>query len=518
MRPTDFVAALLVGLLGLLLSSLHVAHVVVHDKPLLATVVGVVFPLALSLVLCYAAVWAIRRRFAAGYTVRLGVWTALGAVAITAVVGTITAHQLLAGHLPADAGFQLATAATGGALGGFLVGVYDVRNQRRADRIEALQRATSRFVEAETHDDVCELIVDLAASELEMPFTAAWLYDEESNTLDPVAITDDGAAVFEEPPVYRAGEGLSWEAFENGSTHVFPDLREEPGRYNEDTPVRSEMILPLGTHGVLNVGSREPDAFDDVDVSTAKLLASAAGAVLDRVDRESELRSQRRALERQNDRLEEFSSIVSHDLRNPLSVAQGYLEVAQDACDSDALAEVEASHQRMEVLISDLLAFARADDAVDPADVTRVDLEAIAWKAWGMVDTEGATLEVDAQAEGLTVLANASRLQQVLENLFRNALEHGPGDRGSTGDLTVRVTPLADDAGFAVEDDGVGIPPTDRQQVFDSGYSTRADGTGLGLGTVERICESHGWTISVTDSSTDGARFEIRTGTTDSSG
>jgi signal transduction histidine kinase len=92
----------------------------------------------------------------------------------------------------------------------------------------------------------------------------------------------------------------------------------------------------------------------------------------------------------------------------------------------------------------------------------------------------------------------------VLENLFRNAIEHGRSD------VTIRVGTLSDETGFYVEDDGPGIPSDTRDEVFEQGYSTADDGTGFGLSIVREIAEAHGWEISATDSAEGGARFEIR--------
>jgi len=76
--------------------------------------------------------------------------------------------------------------------------------------------------------------------------------------------------------------------------------------------------------------------------------------------------------------------------------------------------------------------------------------------------------------------------------------------------VTVRVDTLADEAGFYVADDGPGIPPDDRERIFDHGYSTAAEGTGFGLAIVQQVVRAHGWTITVTESADGGARFEIR--------
>ncbi len=201
-------------------------------------------------------------------------------------------------------------------------------------------------------------------------------------------------------------------------------------------------------------------------------------------------------LERQNARLEEFASIVSHDLRNPLNVAQGRVELAMAECDSEHLESIENALQRSQTLIDDLLSLAREGNEV--CDIGAVNIGALCDSCWHNVATNEATLAVETNQ---TIRADQSRLQQFLENLYRNAIDHG-GD-----DVAVTVGALPD--GFYIEDDGPGIPADERDNVFDSGYSTTEDGTGFGLSIVEEIADAHGWDIRVTESSDGGARFEI---------
>jgi signal transduction histidine kinase len=206
----------------------------------------------------------------------------------------------------------------------------------------------------------------------------------------------------------------------------------------------------------------------------------------------------RRELERQNERLEEFAGMVSHDLRNPLTVAVGRLEVARAESDSEHLETAADALDRMEALIEDVLALARQGQPVDETET--VALGAIAGASWDMVQSDGATLEV---ADDLRFQADPARLQQCFENLFRNAFEHG-GDAD-----TVRVGALDGD-GFYVEDDGEGIPAAERDEVFEYGFTTSEAGTGFGLGIVSEVVDAHGWTISVTEGADGGARFEVR--------
>jgi len=206
----------------------------------------------------------------------------------------------------------------------------------------------------------------------------------------------------------------------------------------------------------------------------------------------------RRELERQNERLERFAGMVSHDLRNPLNVAMSRLELARDTYDDENLATASRALDRMETMIRDVLALARHGQPIDETE--SVTLSAVARQSWRMVDAPAATLTVE---DDLPFTADATRLQHLLENLFRNSLEHGGED------VTIRVGALPDGNGFYVEDDGPGIPPEEREAVFESGYSTAEDGTGFGLAIVDEIVDAHDWERTLTESEAGGVRIEI---------
>ncbi|MFW5919008.1 MAG: PAS domain-containing protein [Halanaeroarchaeum sp.] len=210
----------------------------------------------------------------------------------------------------------------------------------------------------------------------------------------------------------------------------------------------------------------------------------------------TEKKERQEALRRQKERFEEFAHVVSHDLRNPLNVASGRLELARADPAAEHFDAIEQSHERMETLIENLLSVARAGDTI--SNRTSVSLASAAEAAWQNVATGEASLSV---AVDRTVEAEESRLQQLFENLFRNAVEYAGTDP------TVTVGEFQ--GGFYVADDGPGIPADTRRRVFETGYTTAEDGTGFGLSIVERIVEAHDWAITATESATGGARFEI---------
>ena len=212
--------------------------------------------------------------------------------------------------------------------------------------------------------------------------------------------------------------------------------------------------------------------------------------VTERVKRERQLRNQK-------EQLDEFAGVVSHDLRNPLNVAQARAEFLTTDSDSEHLPPLVRSLDRMEEIISDTLTLARQGQVV--AEMDPIQLADLVGTCWSTASTDEATIDIIDQ---ITIFGDRSRLHHVFENLFRNAIEHGGAD------VTVRVGQL-DDHGFYVEDTGPGIPADARDAVFEPGHTSASGGTGFGLTIVKRIAEAHGWGVEIAESAEGGARFEF---------
>jgi PAS domain S-box-containing protein len=281
-------------------------------------------------------------------------------------------------------------------------------------------------------------------------------------------VGDDAAAVFEEFPALEAAA---------------------TGEYDDDQAVTvdidgEERYLDLNISAFENGGGRIIVIRD----------------ITEKRRRQREL-EQKRKLQERNERLDEFATVVTHDLRNPLTIADSHLSFAMEDIDEtvagyDALEDVDQALTRMDRLTEDLLTLARQGQRL--TETESVEFATAVSRAWDQTETADAELVI---VDDGTIKADSSRLNRLFEHLFRNAHQHG------SDEITVRAGLL--DNGFYVEDDGPGIDPDERDRVLEYGYTTQSGGTGLGLSIVNSIAEAHGWGVSITDSEIGGVRIEI---------
>jgi PAS domain S-box-containing protein len=378
----------------------------------------------------------------------------------------------------------------------------DVTEERRRretlERRERVLRETYEVVAARDRSftEKIEAMLGLVREELGVDYGTLSRIEGDDYVFEVVDAVDDAVAAGDVVPLAATNCEV---AASTRRTLVLGDVaRDAPAETDRAGYAEWGIACYLGAptfvegevYGTFCFYDTEPRSeFDDWAVTLVDLLAEWASYELER-------RHAADRLARKNERLERFASVVSHDLRNPLGVLDGSLDLARETGDPAHFDRCERAVERMETLVDELLTLARADgESVTPEPVA---LDEVVRGCWDQVETGDATLD---QTAVRSVVADESRLRRLFENLFRNALDH----TGSA--VTVRVGDLPD--GFFVADDGPGIPAAERDRVFDHGYSTRTGGTGFGLSVVAEAVEAHGWTVRAGESEAGGARFEV---------
>jgi PAS domain S-box-containing protein len=190
-----------------------------------------------------------------------------------------------------------------------------------------------------------------------------------------------------------------------------------------------------------------------------------------------------------------FGDILSHDLKTPLSIIDSNIKLAKERGEMDRLEKAQNAVNRLNELIDDLTNVMKQADLVE--DLEPVELED-AFRSWDSFETPLESLEITGSKE---ILADEMAIKRLADNLVKNTVEHGDAD------VPMRVGVLP--GGFYYEDDGPGIPKDEREDVFQHGYTTKQDGTGFGMVSIKQIALAHGWSMSIEESRTGGARFEF---------
>jgi PAS domain S-box-containing protein len=371
-----------------------------------------------------------------------------------------------------------------------------VNRKRREQTLSALHDAATEIGQADDSGAVYDLLVDTATSVFDLDYAAVDVERDGQLVLESWHKADD--VPHYEQTALDEEETLIARAYNRQETVLVDDATATEFR-SEGSPFRSELAVPIGEFGTFQTVSETPGAFDDQDREFIELLVDHARIKLSQLQDKRRLKEQTTELGEKNEQLEQFTTLVSHDLRNPLNTLQLSLEAAEQSGDPEDFERAKRSADRMEQLLEDLLTLAREGNRVDTR--AGVSLESVVERTWQTVDTGGCELTIE---DDLTLEADRTRLKQLVENLVRNAVKHGE----ETTQVTVDTL---DSGGFFIADDGVGIPADEQEAVFEAGYSTAADGTGFGLAIVQDIVDAHGWDIGVTNGDDGGARFEIRT-------
>ncbi|MFD1588193.1 ATP-binding protein [Halorientalis brevis] len=498
------------------LASIASAAAHIPNEPARGVLFGVVPPLILSLGIVSVGGMLGSGNLPVDSVWRLVGWMVLGMLSAAGMAVLVIEYEAAHGVTIIHSFNVIVNSLAGGATGGLVVGYYDDRRRRWLEKhettkriLETVRQINEHVVKAPDREALFDAIcAEFAASEI---YTFAWVgvLDPDTETVIPVTSAGVANSYLDAIEISMDDETLSKgptaQAIQSGEIQTIQQIRTDP-QYDPwrstalEYGFRSSAAIPIQLveerYGVLNIYSDRPAAFQAREQAVLSELGDTIAHAIYGLNVEQQQQEQYQKLERENERLDRFTSIVSHDLRNPLNVAQMYTETVSETEDLSYTDKIADAHERMETMIDDTLTLARDGRVV--TDLQRVDLPSLVDQCWDVVDTGEATFENLLET---AIQADNRRTRHLFENLIRNAVEH-------TGEaVTIRVGPLDD--GFYVEDTGPGIPEAKRDDVFAPGHTTADDGTGFGLSIVKEIVEAHGWDIRITDGENGGARFEI---------
>lgn len=371
-------------------------------------------------------------------------------------------------------------------------------NLKTIGQIHNLHAVLNKLFSTSEYSKASSIILEAFKNNFGYDIVVLWV--EEGDRLVPKCTTNRADEVLETSQVTNEkGKSLSYDAYEEDKIKIVNDMDSKDGKYNTDTKIKSEAIIPIPSIGVVNVASLTKNSFSQEEAKMMKLWSKILLVAVDRVKKRNKLKHKKQEVIDEKNRLEDFVSFVTHDIRNPLQVAKGNVDIVRSERDNDRLDTVSKSLDRIEQIIYDVRVLTNQKNG--SLDKEEVFIEKIVDKCWDNVKTSKSNINNNVN---LKVYADKSKLSHIFENLFRNSITHGGPD------VDIIIDNLENNKGFYIQDTGSGIDKSMIDEIFESGVSSERNSSGLGLKIVSEIIKLHNWDIEV-ENTDEGARFNIYT-------
>lgn len=389
----------------------------------------------------------------------------------------------------------------------YFVGFAPPRTLRRLwqdSALRAFMGATTTVPPTADVVEVLSILNETIASILGAPNTLIALWDEDEQRLIVPGM----------PPLpteFRRNSSVAARVFETQRpTFVTDALRTDPD--NADVyrrfGAKALMIAPITTGGqrlgIVSAFADHASVFALEDLALLEVLARELAGFLQRREMMEQL-THVRARDEANRLKEEFLAAAAHDLRTPLTVIIGQMQLMErrqrrqpeSPVDPRAIDAVLTEAQRMRDLTEDLLSISRSDATGFVGERVTTDLFALALQVTANAEQRTRHHHISVDGEHIDATVDDKRIRQVLTNLVDNAIKFSP----TGGSITITISEDDGAAHVTVVDDGIGIPAADLDLIFDrfqrgsSEAAKRLPGTGVGLFICKRIVEEHGGRI-----------------------
>ena len=390
--------------------------------------------------------------------------------------------------------------------------------ERREAKVQALYEAMRALMLAPTRGEVAERIQTLIVATLRYPISAVrYLTDEDM--LKPAAISAKTKELMPDRPDYaRDGESLVARAFRRGGTTIHEDVHDEDTLYDRGA-VRVVAYIPIGSYGIISIGSPDVGGVDRFDIKLVEILARNAEGVLERIEREDALREARDQAEEMNRLKSAFLANMSHEIRTPLTSIIGFAEVLaeQDLGEARRFTDlIRSGGQRLLETLNSVLDLSQLEAGsmrltprpIDVGHTVRSAADLFTPKA----EKKGIVLRTDMPKDPVAATLDEAALHRILNNLLSNAVKF----TGEGGRIDVRLDPQPTHLVLEIEDTGIGIDADFVDHLFEafqqesSGDARAFEGSGLGLTITHRLVNLMGGDIAVATEKGEGTRFTVR--------
>jgi len=327
-----------------------------------------------------------------------------------------------------------------------------------------------------------------------------------------------------------AGASISANAILSRAVEHVPDIAADANvpRHSRvgyaSVGVRAVIIAPMlwegNGIGAISVGRENPGPFTEKDIALLKTFADQAVIAIQNARLFREIQDKSRQLEIANQHKSEFLANMSHELRTPLNAIIGFSEVLIERLfgdlnekQDDYLKDIHSSGRHLLNLINDILDLSKVEAGRMELDLSTFDLPTAIANALTLIreraQKHGIAMAQDVAPELGEIVADERKFKQILLNLLSNAVKFTPDG----GRIDVKAHGSGDNLIVAVHDTGIGIAAEDQETVFEEfrqvgrNYTSKQEGTGLGLALTRRFVELHGGRISVDSKPGEGSTF-----------
>ena len=385
-------------------------------------------------------------------------------------------------------------------------------------RLQALSKSASRLYGAETIEDTYEIILETVTSVLGFGFVGVAVLEPNAihyvKTTDP--INDESFKIPLDQP------SVTGRAFATGESQLIPDIRLDPhyvsGPFSESLQRLSELSVPVKVDGevelVINLENERLNAFSDKDRELVETLANHVASSIQVIRYREELQKSMVELARSNKELDDYTYVVSHDLRAPLRSITAFSEFLMedymsqlDESGQEYLTRIHSSCMRLDDFINDLLALSRIGRKFVEEEV--VDLNEVIGEIRQDFEAQLKERGAEIVSSKLPVITTQKVwMHQLLANLIGNGLKFNKSEKPRV------VINCEDRQGvyvFSVRDNGIGIDPESQVKLFQLFQRLHSEeeyeGTGAGLAICKKIAESLGGKIWVESQPGSGSNF-----------